>query len=386
MKEKVLVYLGAIAAVVLLFWGARWYADNAHAQMEKTRQASAAEAAVAEQRLTQVKICKVFYQPLTDKLVLPGTVAPYEEIDLASKMPGTIEWIGPREGDRVKKGEKVLQLDVESAQARLLQARAAREQTDLKFKRVNELYGQGVATKDQLDDARTTLQAADAAVTAAEVAVNDGTLFSPIDGILDRRPVDPGEHIREGDVVMKIVDIDRVKILLNVPEKDILTIHTGQDVTVQFSNGAAHTFKGRVEYAAVMADAATRTYPVKAVVDNKEGLLRPGMIVRAMAPRRQLDKAIALPFFTILDREKGKSVFVVEDGIAHERAIATGIVQGGQVEIVSGLKEGDSLVVVGHRNLVDGQKVAISADVTDMAKAFLANGGDPSTFALDLLK
>ena len=110
------------------------------------------------------------------------------------------------------------------------------------------------------------------------------------------------------------------------------------------------------------------------------------MIVRAKLVRRELENAIAVPFFTIIDREDGKSVFVVEDGIARERAIEYGAYQGGLVEVRGGLELGEQVVVVGQRSLVNGEPVDIAQNVTDIAKAFVASGGDLSEIQQDLLQ
>jgi membrane fusion protein (multidrug efflux system) len=386
MKEKLLVYSGVLLLAGVLVAGAQLYAKNSQESQERKRRESTQNAADDAKRQTPVKVCAVFTQPFSDVLLLPGTVEAYDDIDLAAKMPGTIEWIGPREGDKVGKGEKILQMDVAAAQARLTQAKVAVELAQLKFARQQQLYDQKVSPVDQLDDARSALKNAEAALEAAQVAVNNGLLYSPIDGTVDRLYVDAAEHLGEGQTVMKIVDIERVKAVLNIPEKDILYFKRGQSVSLEFSNGQRHTFTGTIDSVALTAERSARTYPVKVAVDNADKLLRPGMIVRASLTRRSLDKAIAVPFFLIIDREKNRVVYVVENGVARERVVQTGIIQGGQVEIVSGLKEGDMLVVVGHRNLFDGEPVMIAGDVTELARRFVEEKRDLSSLPLELLR
>jgi len=386
MNKKLLVYLVAIVLAGQLVGVAVYYARASQKAIEKERKEAMDKAAAEEQQKTPVKTVKVFTQPLTDRLTLPGTVEPYVDIDLASRRAGTIEWIGPKEGDRVKKGDQVLKIDVEALEARVKELRTAYELAEVKYKRQQELYEKNVLPIEQLDNAEAAVKQTRAALEAMEVDLRNGTLVSPIDGVLDRLPVDTGEHVGEGKMVMKIVEIDRVKVLLHVPEKDILYFKAGEPVEIRFSNGEIHTFKGSIEYVAVTAEQATRTYPVKVVIDNTEGLLRPGMIVRAMVDRRHLDQAVAVPFFTVVDRKGQKVVFVVEEDVARERPVATGFFQGGQIEITKGLDEGDQLVVVGQRNLIDGQEVSVVADLTDMAREFIEGGADPSTLPLELLR
>ena len=134
------------------------------------------------------------------------------------------------------------------------------------------------------------------------------------------------------------------------------------------------------------ADPSTRTYLIKVLVKNSNSILRPGMIVRAHLIRRELEEAIAVPFFTIIDREEGKAVFVVEDGVARTRLIRYGTFEKGLVEVQHGLNVGDKLIIVGQRGLVDGQKVEVTQDITPLAKQWIAQGKDISELPIDILK
>ena len=380
--ERIFVYLGIILIFIVLFIVAKVYAKMSQAKLEKTRKSSIDEVKQNEQK-TKVKVCHIFYQPLTDVLTIPGTIEAYEDIDLAAKMGGTVEWIGPKEGDRVKKGEKLLEIDVKAIKSQVEKAKTSYELAESKYKRMEGLFKDNVISKDEFDDAEASLKTTKAGLEEAKVNLDYGTLYSPIDGVLDRRFVDEGEHIDGGKSIMKIVDIDKVKVMLNVPEKDVLFFKSGQEVKLIASNDGSSEFVGTIAYVATTADAAARTYPLKIVVNNKEHNLRPGMIVRAKLVRRYIENGIAVPFFSIVEREDGKSVFIIKDGIAKECPIEYGMFQKGLVEIVKGLNVGDVLVVVGQRNLVDGEKVSITTDLTEVAKSFIAGGKDLSQLVLE---
>ena len=379
--ERIFVYSGVLLALSGILLLADVYAKSSQTRIEQTRVESMSENA-EENGSAKVKTCTVFYQPLTDILELPGTVEAYYDIDLASKMGGSVEWIGYDEGDRVKKGDKLLQVDVRVIQAQVERAKSAYELAQLKFARTKNLFTKQVVSPDDYDNAQADLRSASAALAEAEALLANGSLFSPIDGILDRRLVDCGEHIAEGQTVMKIVAIDKVKVVYNVPEKDIHHFQTGNQVRLHVSNGSIHETTGTIQFVAMSADPSARTYPLKVVVENQDQSLRPGMIVRAALVRRQIDAGIAVPFFTIVEREIGKSVFVVEDGVAVERPIEYGMYQNGMVEIVKGLAVGDRLVVVGQRNLFNGQKVSVTSDLTQEAKAYITSGADLSALVL----
>jgi membrane fusion protein (multidrug efflux system) len=160
--------------------------------------------------------------------------------------------------------------------------------------------------------------------------------------------------------VAKIVQTDRVKILANVPEKDVGFCKRGQDVgifpgEVRFDQMT----QGKIYYVGMTGDPVARTYRTYVEMDNRSGKLRPGMIVRVGLIRQQIEKALAAPLYAIVDRGDRKAVFVEKDGRAVLRYVTPGIMEQDKVQVTSGLSEGDHLIVVGHRDLVDGVEVKV---------------------------
>jgi membrane fusion protein (multidrug efflux system) len=387
--RDIIVYLSVLIGGLGLVAGTWLYVKQAE-KRNAEKQKIAAEQAQKEaaQSLPKVKVVEVMPIPFTDYLILPGTVKAHADIDLAAKAGGTVKWIGPKEGDRVKEGEKLLEVDVKSQTTRVTDARARYDQAVKDYERTKKLYNENIVSKGQLDNAETALQTAKAGLDSAGLTVDDGSLASPISGILDQVNVDKGENINIGQVVMKIVDIDKVTVELPVPEKDILYFKKGQAVkiTVEKTNGEKIEFPGVIGFVSLTAEQATRTYLVKVTVNNSDQTLRPGMIVRAHLVRRQLEAAIAVPFFSIIDREDGKGVFIIDGDIAKSRMIEYGAFQQGLVEVRSGLNIGEKLAIVGQRNLVDGAKVIVEADVTPLAKQWIQAGKDLSQLPADLLQ
>ncbi len=404
MKSKILkhiiVYVCGLLVLAGLAVGTLFYVKQRQKTIAQTQEHVVAQTqAEMASRLAKVKVVEILPVPFTDILVLPGTVRAYEDIDLAGKIEGIVEWVGPKEGAQVKKGDKLLQVDIKSIRTMLTEARARYNQALQDYKRMEKLYKESITSKGQLDNAKTDLDTSKAALDAVGVNLSDGTLYSPISGILDRLNIDPGEYILAGQTVMKIVDIDKVYIELPVPEKDILYFKKGQNVGLEMSTtqGASeetsdideqgkYGFSGTIDFVSMTADPAARTYMIKVIVDNPERILRPGMIVRAHLVRRKLKAAIAVPFFTIIDREEGKAVFVVEGEVARARPIQYGAFYKGLVEIRKGLKLGERLIIVGQRDLVDREKVDVTGDITPLARQWITEGRDLSQLAIDILK
>lgn len=384
MKRNLLTAGLAIALAAGLAAGAQLYATNAQQSTEEAKQ-QGLELAQREKRLAQVKIWRVFPLPMDDILNLPGTLKAYEDVDLAAKASGAVEWLGAEEGDAVKAGDKLLRLDVDTLQAEVDREKASVDLAQANFDRVKNLYEKNVASKEEYDSNQTALKTAQAALEESQARLDDATLVSPIDGFLDRRFVDRGEYVSPGQEVFKIVDISRIKAMANVPEKDALYFKKGQQALVIIdNNGNSRQMEGTIEWVALTADPMTRTYPVKIVLDNPDLTLRPGLIVTVRLVRRELQDAIAVPFFSIDDTEESKSVFVLrEDGTVAERPIQYGFFQDGLVQITKGLQAGDALVVVGQRDLVNGQEVEVAEDLTPLARQFINGGGDLSRLAME---
>ena len=272
-KRNIIVYITALIVFLALVAGFYVYSEQTEKKVEQAKEEADAKAkAEAEQRLPKVKIVEVLPIPLTDYLVLPGTVRPYEDIDLAAKSPGTVKWVGPKEGDRIQKGEKLLELDMESVATRVDEARARYDQAVKDYERMKKLYEEEIVSKGQLDNAKTMLDTSKAALDAVGVSLNDGSLTSPISGILDRLNVDQGEYINSGQTVMKIVNINKIKVELPVPEKDILYFTKGQNVDIEMENtkGETQGFAGVIDFVSMTAENTTRTYLVKVVVNNPD--------------------------------------------------------------------------------------------------------------------
>jgi membrane fusion protein, multidrug efflux system len=392
MKHSVknfIVYPIAVLVFAGLAAGTYVYKQYADEQNRKKEHAAVEQARLdAIKQIPKVKVVEVFPVPFTDYLILPGTVKPFADIDLAAKMGGTVKTLGVREGQRVEKGAKLLELDIKAVSSKVTEVRVRYEQARKDYERVKQLYDDNISSKSQLDNAKTALDAAKSGLNSVALNVDDGTLLAPITGILDRVNVDVGENINIGQQVMKIVDIDQVIVELPIPEKDILYFTVGQDVQIvlERSNNETFEFPGTIDFVSMTADQANRTYLIKVLVQNPDLRLRPGMIARAQLVRRKIPDAIVVPFFTIIDREDGKGVFVIDGDVAKAHTVQYGVFQRGLVEITSGLKVGEKLVVVGQRGLIDGAKVEVTADVTALTKLWLSQGKELSDIPAELLQ
>lgn len=327
-------------------------------------QAEDAVATVAE-KVTSVVVRTVVAEDLEETFTLPGSLEAWEDLTLAAEVAGPVRWIGPPEGGRVQRGEAILRIDPESAQANLSRSRAEFAVQEKRLARLQQLLAQKFVSQQEFDETQKAFEVANADLVRARVALEKSTLLSPVDGVLDTLLVDRGEYVKEGTPVAVLVQVDRLKALVEVPEKDISFLRPGQPVQVlpaAVAGRAAESRPGRIIHLTYKADPATRTYLAKIEVANADGVLRPGMITRVGFLRRQLGQVIAIPLYAVVERGGVPVVFVEEAGTARLRPVKTGAVIGERIIIEEGLTAGDRLLVKGQQLIADGSPIRVGEE------------------------
>lgn len=296
---------------------------------------------------------------MRDVLVLPGGAEAVQDVRLGAERAGKVERIACREGQAVKKGQLLAEIDVSALKAALDRARASAKLAAEQAQRRRFLHKRGVLPQEELDRALTKQILAEGRLREARIHYEQGFVRSPIDGLVNKLYVDPGEFAGKGAPVADLVNIDRIRINVNAPELDVRFLKVGQKARVTVDAFPGRQWLGRVDFLAFKADPATRTFKVRVVVDNPDRRIRPGMIARATFLRRVIPNALAAPLFAILDKGGERIIFVEKNGVARARTISIGIIDNDQVQITKGLEPGDRLIVVGQTEVEDGMKVKV---------------------------
>jgi len=316
----------------------------------------------APEKIVAVAVEELAAEDLDESLTLPGTLEAWEDLTLAAELPGMVKAIGLREGDRVARGEVIARIDPEAQEAELIKAEADLSLQKKNLARLEQLLAERFVSQKEVDETRKALDVARAELHRAQVDLDKSILRSPVDGILDRLFVDRGEYVTPGTPVALVVQVDRLKALVEVPEKDVPYLQLGQPVQVvpaSIDGAAWPSLSGEVIYVAYKADPATRTFMAKVAVENPDGRLRPGMILRVVLARRSHSQVITVPLAAVMEREGGKVVLVEQDGVAHLRVVTPGAVVGDRLLIRDGLVAGERLIVRGQQLVADGAKVRV---------------------------
>lgn len=303
-----------------------------------------------------------------------GSVSADKSVTLAAEVGGRITRTVVDVGDLVEKGETLMQLDDERfriardmAKAEVKIARAQLEDSQRDARRQADLFEEAIISENDVQEANLDvsvnqgeLAMAEAKLAAAERDLTDATVKSPISGKITRRHVEAGELVQPGSPLFDIVDTDRVKILVNISERDITKVRPWQDAEIEVDGYPGVTFQGKVYTIGTEADAETRTFPVEilAVNDRPEKLL-PGFIGRVRIKVRMHEDAVFLPQELIIDRTSNPTVFVVASDKVSARPVRLGFEDHGGILISEGLNPGEKIVVSGQGSLRDGTRVII---------------------------
>jgi len=320
--------------------------------------------AVAENTSSQapaISVAVMIVEPVSmrDVIFLPGETEASEDVKVAANTAGRVDWIGPREGQSVNKGDLLARIDASALKASRDRAEAAYKLADDLYQRRLRLFDNKIIAREELDQSETQRTLALTDLAQIKVRYNHGFPKSPITGIVNHLYLDEGEYADIGKPIVDIVNIDRININVRVPELDVRFVKKGQSTPVKIDAFPDRTLIGTVDFVSFKADSATKTFLVRSIIDNAGHDIRPGMIGRVAFVRRAIADAVAAPLFSLVDKGGERIVFVEKDGVAASRTISIGVIEGDRVQITSGLKVGDHLIVKGHTEVEDGMKVIV---------------------------
>lgn len=316
---------------------------------------------VREARSVKVKTLTVAAQLLQGGQNYSGTIEETSGTSLSFAGIGTVKSIHVSEGQFVSKGQLIGVLDATSAQSAYEGALAAKEQALDAQQRLKMLHDAGSLPEVKWIEVQTQVRQALAAEQIARKSLSDTKLYAPFSGYIAEKTVEAGTNVIAGMPVVKLVKIDQVKVKINVPEEEIAYISKGQPLKVSIAALKGREYEARVTEKGVSADALSRSYEVKAVVNNPWHELLPGMIAEVVAPSGTSEGGAVgyiLPAEIVqIDADNRPFVWTVVDGKAQKTYITTGENIGDKIAIASGLKQGDKVICEGQQKVSNGMEV-----------------------------
>ena len=328
-----------------------------------------------------VVLAPVEVRDVEEHVAAAGQLVAKQRAEVAAQVPGEVTAIVVDEGEPVAEGAVVVEidpdrraLDLDRARARLSEAASGLLEAQRQRGRMGTLAKRDVASRAQLEQAdssleaaRARVQAAQADLGAAERATADSRVAARFAGVVGRRFVSRGEFVQPGQKLFELVSLDPVEVEFSLPESDASRLALGLPLDVSVAPWPGEVFHATVSMVSPVVDDRTRTLRVKALLPNPDGRLRPGLFARADLGIAKRPHVLLVPEEAVLQRADGAVVFraSADHSRAERRVVQLGRIKDGQVEIGAGLDPGDVVVVRGHSQLSDGAAIqARSADGT----------------------
>ncbi|MDR2928443.1 MAG: efflux RND transporter periplasmic adaptor subunit [Cytophagaceae bacterium] len=309
--------------------------------------------AAADDSTALVKVQTVSEQSVEQTTELTGNIEANRVNYIAPTIPGRVTNIAVEAGDRVRKGQLLVQMDNTS----LVQAQVQLANAEKELSRVAELHKSGSATQQQLD--QLTAQVDVAREQVRNLAENT-ELLSPIDGVVTARTFDAGNIYGGAQPILTVMQMIPVKVLVNISEIYFPQVKTGMDVRVRLDVYPDRTFTGRIRIIYPTIDQLTRTFNAEVVIDNADMTVRPGMFARVEL-NFGTEKRVVVPDLAVIKQPgtNARYVFTVENGLARRHELQLGRLIGNRYEVLSGIAAGAQVVIAGQSRLLDQMVVRV---------------------------
>lgn len=339
-------------------------------------------------------------------LTVVGNLIGLQTVDVAPRTAGRLLSVNAQLGDSVRRGQVIAKVEdreiaeqVNQAQASMEVSRATIRQreadlkvAELNFDRSKNLFARQLLAKQALDDAESRYLAAVAQVDLAKAQQNQNEarlqelkfnlqntiITSPVDGFVGKRNVDPGAMVNTNTAIFSVVEISRLKLVVNVVEKDLRMVTAGDVGVVEVDAYPGEKFNGKIARVAPVLDPATRTAPIEIEIPNRDNRLKPGMYARITLTIEARKNALLAPKSAVVDFENKRGVWVPnDDRRAQFVPVTLGIEGPNDVEIVAGLKEGDRFVTAGAGAVRNNDQLIIAGEAPGAGGSGGARAGGP---------
>lgn len=389
MAKKAVYWVVAAAGIAVASGAAWWFQrQTPSAQTGATAAAPAGQGVPAPGArpggpggTPSVEVTQVKTMRLVDDAQAVGSLRSHQSVTLRPEISGRVVRIAFADGAAVRQGQLLIQLDDTLQKAELSQAQAQLSIARANMKRNEELVAQNFVAKRVLDESRASLQVAEAQVQLAEARLARMRIVAPFNGTVGIRNVNLGDYVKDGADLVKLEDTSLLYVDFRLPERYQARLSAGQPVQVQMDALPGQNFTAKVRAVDPLVDADGRALLVRAALPAAPGTpLRPGLFARVTVVMSVTEGALVVPEEAVVPQGGKQVVFRLEkegegDGaknISRRTEVQLGLRRGAMVQVLEGLKEGDTVVVAGQQRL---QRDGTAVRVVDMNKAASPRNG-----------
>lgn len=336
-----------VVLIVLLGLAVFWYEEH---QIDHNSPKS-------ERVAIPVTVTKVKRKVVPSQVEAIGTLQAKRQVDIAPQIAGKVVDVSYTPGSFVKRGKVLIQLDDRIYRAQLSSAQSALKLAETNYKRILQLIKSGAASRQLLDQERAAYQQAKASVSQNETYLAQTSIKAPFDSYVGPKNVSIGDYVQKGEKLTTMTDRSELQVDYALPERYLPRLKLGQLVEVVVPNESEIKVKGKVSYIAPTVNRLTHSVALHATIPNKENLLTPGLFVKVHQVTHINHHALVVPQASIVPTITGPKVFVIKNKKAMLKRIKTGPAFQDMIEVKSGLRDGQLVVVAGQQRLQEGSLV-----------------------------
>lgn len=292
-----------------------------------------------------------------ENLTAVGTLDANAATLIRAEVPGKVAKIEYKEGQAMKAGDLILEIEDDNYLQGVERAQAAFELATLTYNRNIELQKSGAVALQAKDESQASLRMTESDFETAKILLRKSKIKAPFDGIVGVSTISVGDYLNVGDPVIYIASIDPLKMQFTVPQKYLSNIKDGAPVVIETDAWPNKKFEGNIYAINPQIDVDTRNITIKALVPNSDGFLRPGMFAYINLGVAENDVALLVPEEALIPSGELMTVIKVVDGKAQTAKVKVGVQQNGMAEITEGLKPGDVVISAGNLKVRDGVSV-----------------------------
>jgi len=321
-------------------------------------------------RPTPVEIETVRRGTVARTSMISGMLEPIRIVGVNAQVGGILLAAGVEEGNAVRQGQVVAEIDARELEAQLRSAEANLAFASATFERSEKLFKQQIMTAAEFDRDRAAFESAKATTDQLRTRVGFSKVVAPINGMITEKRVQAGDVVSAQTRLYTVADVSTLVTRVQVSELEVSVLKVGDRVPVTVDALGGESFDGRIRRVFPAADSTTRLVPVEvALPGDSRGRLRPGYSVRATFALDRRDNALLVPSRAVSGPAGARAVFVVSGGTISRKSVRVGEDVGGSTEVLDGIVEGDSVIVSGTSQLREGSKANIVPPIGDARRA-----------------
>lgn len=318
------------------------------------------EASTQKAPKLEISAIVVRNEKLDNDLRVTGSLVANESVDLKAEVSGRITSLNFKEGQPVKKGQLLVQLDDSEIRAEIDKLNFTKKLNEDSEFRQKQLLAKEAISQEEYETSLTVLNTTLADIKVRQVQLQKHKIVAPFNGITGLRKVSTGSYISSADELVTIYSINPIKIDFSVPGKYAAQVSTGDLLKFEIDGYEDEIFEGNIYAIEPQIDPETRTISIRAVSDNKENKLLPGQFAKINLTISTFQEAILIPTEAVIPELNGKKVYIRNNGLVESRSIVTGIRMANQIQVTEGLLDGDTVLTTGILQLQPGMEVNLN--------------------------